>query len=123
MGYSWSDDQPIYRQLRDRIVGLMLTGVFKEGDALPSVRQVASDYQINHLTVSKAYQELVDMQLVEMRRGMGMYVLPGAQEKLHGVEKEKFLSAELPALLTRIKHLGLSVDELCSAIKKISEEQ
>ncbi len=123
MTTTWNDDQPIYRQLRERIVGLMLTGVFKEGDPLPSVRQVASDYQINHLTVSKAYQELVDMQLVETRRGMGMYVMPGAQEKLHGIEKEKFLSTELPALITRIKHLGLSVDELCTAIKNTKEDQ
>ena len=116
MTHSWNDDQPIYRQLRELIVGLMLTGVFKEGDPLPSVRQVASDYQINHLTVSKAYQELVDMQLVEMRRGMGMYVMPGAQEKLHAIEKEKFLKNELPALLTRIKNLGISVEDLCVAI-------
>ena len=123
MTHSWNDDQPIYRQLRERIVGLMLTGVFKEGDPLPSVRQVASDYQINHLTVSKAYQELVDMQLVEARRGMGMYVMPGAQEKLHGIEKEKFLSSELPALLARIKNLGISTEELCAAIIKTSEEQ
>jgi GntR family transcriptional regulator len=117
MTISWNDDQPIYLQLRERIVGLMLTGVFKEGDALPSVRQVASDYHINHITVSKAYQELVDMQLVEARRGMGMYVMAGAQQKLHGIEKEKFITMELPALLTRISHLGLSVDELCAAIK------
>jgi GntR family transcriptional regulator len=123
MTHSWNDDQPIYRQLRERIVGLMLTGVFKEGDPLPSVRQVASDYQINHLTVSKAYQELVDMQLVEARRGMGMYVMPGAQEKLHGIEKEKFLTSELPALLARIKNLGISTEELCAAIIKTSEEQ
>ena len=119
---NWNDDQPIYRQLREKIVALILSGVFKEGDALPSVRQVASDYQINHITVSKAYQELVDMQLVEARRGMGMYVMAGAQEKLHTIEKEKFLTVELPALLTRIKHLGLSVDELCTAIKNTKEE-
>jgi GntR family transcriptional regulator len=123
MAHSWNDDQPIYRQLRELIVGLMLTGVFKEGDPLPSVRQVASDYQINHLTVSKAYQELVDMQLVEARRGMGMYVMPGAQEKLHGIEKEKFLMTELPALLTRIKHLGISSEELCTAIMTAKEDQ
>lgn len=123
MTHSWNDDQPIYRQLRERIVGLMLTGVFKEGDPLPSVRQVASDYQINHLTVSKAYQELVDMQLVEVRRGMGMYVMPGAQEKLHGIEKEKFLTNELPALLARIKNLGISTEELCAAIIKAGDNQ
>ncbi len=116
MSIMWNDDQPIYRQLRERIVGLMLTGVFKEGDPLPSVRQVASDYQINHLTVSKAYQELVDMQLVEAKRGMGMYVVPGAQEKLHSIEKEKFLTNELPALLARISNLGISAQELCAAI-------
>lgn len=123
MTHSWNDDQPIYRQLRERIVSLMLAGVFKEGDPLPSVRQVAGDYQINHLTVSKAYQELVDMQLVEARRGMGMYVLPGAKEKLHAIEKEKFLSSELPALLARIKSLGISASELCSAIMKSDGEK
>ena len=123
MNIPWNDDQPIYRQLRERIVSLMLEGVFKEGDALPSVRQVASDYQINHLTVSKAYQELVDMQLVESRRGMGMYVVPGAQEKLHGIEKDKFLNSELPALLARIKNLGISANELCAAIMKADEEK
>lgn len=123
MTHSWSDDQPIYRQLRERIVSLMLAGVFKEGDPLPSVRQVASDYQINHLTVSKAYQELVDMQLVEMRRGMGMYVVPGAQEKLHAIEKEKFMNTELPALLKRIKSLGISSGDLWNAIMKADEEQ
>lgn len=123
MNIPWNDDQPIYRQLRERIVSLMLEGVFKEGDALPSVRQVASDYQINHLTVSKAYQELVDMQLVEMRRGMGMYVVPGAQEKLHSIEKDKFLNSELPALLARIKNLGISASELCAAIMKADEEK
>lgn len=123
MTHSWNDDQPIYRQLRERIVSLMLAGVFKEGDPLPSVRQVAGDYQINHLTVSKAYQELVDMQLVEARRGMGMYVLPGAKEKLYAIEKEKFLSSELPALLARIKSLGISASELCSAIMKSDGEK
>jgi GntR family transcriptional regulator len=121
MSITWNDDQPIYRQLRERIVGLMLTGAFKEGDPLPSVRQVASDYQINHLTVSKAYQELVDMQLVEAKRGMGMYVMPGAQEKLHSIEKDKFLTNELPALLSRISNLGISAQELCNAILKTSE--
>jgi len=122
MTHPWNDDQPIYRQLRELIVGLMLTGVFKEGDPLPSVRQVASDYQINHLTVSKAYQELVDMQLVEMRRGMGMYVMPGAQEKLHAIEKEKFFKTELPALLVRIKHLGICTEDLCTAIMNMEEK-
>jgi GntR family transcriptional regulator len=118
MNTPWNDEQPIYRQLRERIVSLILAGTFKEGEALPSVRQVASDNQINHITVSKAYQELVDMQLVEVRRGMGMYVMVGARSRLHVLEKEKFLSAELPALLVRIKDLGISIDELCSALQQ-----
>jgi GntR family transcriptional regulator len=122
MNIPWNDEQPIYRQLRERIVSLILAGTFKEGDALPSVRQVASEYQINHITVSKAYQELVDMQLVEARRGMGMYVMEGAQGRLHLLEREKFLSSELPALLARIQDLGISVDELCRALQKAKGE-
>lgn len=118
----WNEEQPIYRQLRDRIIELMLSQSIKEGDALPSVRQVASDYQINHLTVSKAYQELVDMQLVEAKRGMGMYVVQGAFERLHQIEKEKFLTAELPAFLVRIQYLGISKEELCAAILNHAEE-
>jgi GntR family transcriptional regulator len=78
----WNDNQPIYRQLRDQVVERILDGSFAEGDAVPSVRQVASDYKINHLTVAKAYQELVDGQLLEKRRGLGMYVLPGARAML-----------------------------------------
>lgn len=118
----WNEEQPIYRQLRDKIIQLMLSRTIKEGDALPSVRQVASDYQINHLTVSKAYQELVDMQLVEAKRGMGMFVVNGAFDRLHQIEKEKFISTELPALLTRIQHLGITKDELCHAIIQYKDE-
>jgi len=117
MSVTWNDDQPIYRQLREKIVSLILSGTFKEGDALPSVRQVSVDYQINHITVSKAYQELVDMQLVEMRRGMGMYVIDGARQKLHKIEKEKFIQVELPALVNRLADLGMSLDELLDALK------
>jgi GntR family transcriptional regulator len=116
---NWNDDQPIYRQLREKIVSLILSGAFKEGDPLPSVRQVSSDYQINHITVSKAYQELVDMQLVESRRGMGMYVVEGAQQKLHQLEKDKFLTNELPALAKRLNDLGISTDELVNALSMI----
>ena len=119
MDITWNDEQPIYRQLRERIVSLILAGTFKEGDALPSVRQVAGDYQINHITVSKAYQELVDMQLVEARRGMGMYVLEGAQGRLFSREKEKFLTQELPALQVRMNDLGIGVDELIHALQQI----
>lgn len=117
-----SIDQPIYRQLREKIVALILSGAFKEGDPLPSVRQVASDYQINHITVSKAYQELVDMELVEVRRGMGMYVLPNAQQKLHAMEKEKFITAEVPALLLRMRQLGITKKELIAALQSVQGE-
>jgi GntR family transcriptional regulator len=108
----WNDDQPIYRQLRDRMVGLILEGAFVEGDAIPSVRTVSADYQINHLTVSKAYQALVDEGLVEKRRGLGMFVVPGAQKKILHAEKTQFLTVELPKLLQRIEQLGISREEL-----------
>jgi GntR family transcriptional regulator len=122
MSISWNDDQPIYRQLREKIVSLILSGTFNEGDPLPSVRQVSSDYQINHITVSKAYQELVDMQLVESRRGMGMFVVEGAQKKLHMLEKEKFLKVELPALAKRLTDLGITTDELIQALLAVKGE-
>jgi GntR family transcriptional regulator len=122
MSISWNDDQPIYRQLREKIVSLILSETFKEGDPLPSVRQVSSDYQINHITVSKAYQELVDMQLVESRRGMGMFVVEGAQQKLHMLEKEKFIKVELPALAKRMNDLGITTDELIKALLAVKGE-
>ena len=108
--------------MREKIVALILSGAFKEGDPLPSVRQVASDYQINHITVSKAYQELVDMELVEARRGMGMYVLPNARQKLHAMEKEKFITAEIPALLLRMRQLGITKKELIAALQSAQGE-
>lgn len=119
----WKDDQPIYRQLQERMLGLILQGAYAEGDAIPSVRQVASDLRINHLTVGKAYQELVDMGLVEARRGMGMYVLPGARAKIHQLEKEKFLTTELPALLARIQQLGIDKEELFKRISALHEDK
>jgi len=119
---NWNDDQPIYRQLREKITSLILSGVFESDSPLPSVRQVASDYQINHITVSKAYQELVDLGLIEARRGMGMYVLPGAKQRLHSIEKEKFMSAEVPALLTRMRQLGVSKKELIAALQAAQGE-
>ena len=107
MTVTWNDSVPIYRQLRERVVAMILDGALKEGDALPSVRQVAADFQINPLTVSKAYQELVDEQLVEKRRGLGMYVVDGARGKLLGSERERFLRDEWPALFERIQRMGL----------------
>ena len=108
----WNDNTPIYLQLKDRVIGMMLDGLLKAGDALPSVRQVAAEYQLNPITVSRAYQELVDDHLVEKRRGIGMYVTEGASEKLLASERERFLREEWPALLERIRRLGLDLDLL-----------
>ncbi len=121
MQEQWKDDQPIYRQLRDRVVGLILEGAYLEGDAIPSVRSVSSEFQINHITVSKAYQELVEEGLVEKRRGLGMFVIDGAREKILNVEREKFLSTELPQLLQRIVQLGISKEELIEKIQQVNE--
>ena len=108
----WDDNQPIYRQLRDRVVTMMLEGVLKDGDPLPSVRTVAAEYRINPLTVLKGYQQLVDEGLVEKRRGKGMYVVDGARASLMSGERERFLKEEWPRTLATIERLGLSADEL-----------
>jgi len=115
MTIAWNDSTPIYRQLRDRVVAMILDGVLKQGDALPSVRQVAADFQINPITVSKAYQELVDENLVEKRRGLGMYVTEGARGALMKSERDRFLSDEWPMLYARLQRLGLSLKELMEA--------
>jgi GntR family transcriptional regulator len=112
MTVGWNDNSPIYRQLKARVLGMMLDGVLKPGDALPSVRQIAAEYQLNPITVSRAYQELVDEQLVEKRRGLGMYVSEGANEKLLASERERFVREEWPALVERVRRLGLNLDEL-----------
>lgn len=108
----WSEGAPIYRQLKERVVAMLLDGLLKPGDPLPSVRQVAAEYQLNPITVSRAYQELADESLVEKRRGLGMYVIEGASEKLLASERERFLRDEWPLVLERIQRLGLSPDEL-----------
>jgi GntR family transcriptional regulator len=108
----WDESQPIYRQLRDRVVAMMLEGVLKEGEALPSVRQVASEYRLNPLTVLKAYQQLADEGLVEKRRGLGMFVAPGACAELLKDERERFLANEWPRLHERIQRLGLTTETL-----------
>ncbi|RYD15421.1 MAG: GntR family transcriptional regulator [Lysobacteraceae bacterium] len=115
MSITWNDSTPIYRQLRDRVVAMILDGVLKQGDPLPSVRQVAGDFQINPITVSKAYQELVDENLVEKRRGLGMYVTEGARAALLESERERFLREEWPALHARLARLGLDLAELMRA--------
>src|SRR5205814_8895670 len=107
MGREWDDSQPIYRQLRDRIVAMILEGLLKEGDAIPSVRTVATDYRLNPLTVLRAYQELVDEELVEMRRGRGMFVNAGARDLLMRSERQKFLEEEWPRIREKIQRLGL----------------
>jgi GntR family transcriptional regulator len=112
MSITWNDNAPIYRQLRDRVVAMILDGVLKQGDALPSVRQVAADFQLNPITVSKAYQELVDEQLVDKRRGLGMYVTEGAREALLQSERERFLREEWPMLFARLKRMGLDLATL-----------
>ena len=108
----WSDGAPIYRQLKERVVAMMLDGLLKPGEALPSVRQVAAEYQLNPITVSRAYQELADEQLVEKRRGLGMFVTDGATKRLRSSERERFLSEEWPAIQERIQRLGLTAEEL-----------
>ncbi len=117
MSIAWNDSTPIYRQLRDRVVAMILDGVLKQGDPLPSVRQVAGDFQINPITVSKAYQELVDEQLVEKRRGLGMYVTEGAREALLKSERERFLREEWPLLSARLARLGLNLKQLMEAAR------
>lgn len=117
MTHPWGEHQPIYKQLRERIVSLLLSGALSEGQVLPSIRQLASECQINHLTVSKAYQELVDMGLVEIKRGMGMYVAKGATAHLMQLERQKFMSLELPNFIKRATQLGISSAELCKALQ------
>jgi len=118
----WSDGQPIYRQLRDRAVALILDGVLGEGDPLPSVRNVAAEYRVNPLTVLKAYQQLVDEQLVESRRGRGMFVRPGARGLLLESERRKFLSEQWPAIRETIQRLGLTREELLDATRNRRSE-
>lgn len=119
MDPNWNDNQPIYRQLRDRVVEMILEGVLKDGDSLPSVRSVASEYQLNPLTVLKGYQALVDEDLVEKKRGLGMFVREGAQEKLMESEREAFLQEEWPELVKKIRRLGLTAEQL---VERIDEE-
>ncbi|MFZ9993311.1 MAG: GntR family transcriptional regulator [Steroidobacteraceae bacterium] len=110
----WAEGAPIYRQLRDRVVAMILEGILKEGDALPSVRNVAAEFRINPLTVLKAYQELADEQLVEKRRGRGMFVNAGARAQLMSAERERFLQQEWPRIRAVIDRLELDEETLLS---------
>jgi len=112
MDPKWSEDLPIYRQLRDRVVAMILEGVLGDGDALPSVRNVAAEYRLNPLTVLKGYQELVDEGLVEKKRGRGMFVTDGSRDRLLIDERQKFLEKEWPLVLGTIERLGLSATDL-----------
>jgi len=112
MDRDWNDSEPIYRQLRDRVVAMILDGLLKEGDPLPSVRNVAAEYRVNPLTVLKGYQELVDEQLVEKRRGLGMFIKEGARNLLLQGERQKFLAEQWPRVYATIQRLGLNPQEL-----------
>ena len=112
MDATWNDSQPIYRQLRDRVVAMILEGTLNEGDPLPSVRNVAADYRLNPLTVLKGYQQLVDEQLVEKRRGRGMYVAEGAKSALLKGERQRFVEEQWPRVYATIQRLGLDAAEL-----------
>ena len=123
MDREWNDSQPIYRQLRDRVVAMILDGVLKEGDPLPSVRTVAAEYRVNPLTVLKSYQELVDEELVEKRRGLGMFIKDGARNRLLAAERQKFLAEEWPRIAENIQRLGLDAEELLKVTQKKSKKE
>ena len=119
MSTQWNDSQPIYWQLKERTIAMILDGTLDEGDALPSVRTVASELQLNPITVSKSYQALVDDGLVEKRRGLGMFVCDGARAKLVASERDKFLNEEWQATVNRIEQLGLDAEAL---LRKLAEK-
>jgi len=121
MDREWNDSQPIYRQVRDRVVVMILDGVLKEGDPLPSVRNVAAEYRVNPLTVLKGYQELVDERLVETRRGRGMFINAGARTLLLQGERQKFLTEEWPRISATIQRLGLKAEDLMNGAARQSK--
>ncbi len=116
----WNDSQPIYRQLRDRVVAMILDGVLGEGDSLPSVRNVAAEYRVNPLTVLKGYQQLVEEQLVEKRRGLGLFINAGARDLLMRGERQRFLTEQWPAIHANIQRLGLTTRDLLGAPEAVS---
>ena len=122
MDREWSDSQPIYRQIRDRVVAMILDGVLKEGDLLPSVRNVAAEYRVNPLTVLKSYQQLADEGLVESRRGRGMFINAGARDLLLRSERQKFLVEEWPRIHESIQRLGLTPEDLLNGTGDRSSE-
>lgn len=121
MDRDWNDSQPIYRQLRDRVVAMILDGVLNEGDPLPSVRNVAAEYRVNPLTVLKGYQQLVDEQLVEKKRGRGMFINAGARDLLLQGERQKFLAEDWPKIHATIQRLGLEPAQLLQVVPPAPE--
>ena len=122
MDREWNDREPIYRQIRDRVVAMILDGALKEGDPIPSVRTVAAEYRINPITVLKAYQELTNEGLVETRRGLGMFINAGARDLLMEGEREKFLSEEWPRVYATMQRLGLNPEKLLSGVQPKAAE-
>ncbi len=122
MDPKWSEDLPIYRQLRDRVVDMILEGVLTDGDALPSVRNVAAEYRLNPLTVLKGYQELVDEGLVEKKRGRGMFVTDGARRQLLKDERQRFLNKAWPEVVATIRRLGLDTEMLLKAVPEPGDQ-
>lgn len=122
MDPKWNEDLPIYRQLRDRVVAMILEGVLDDGDALPSVRNVAAEYRLNPLTVLKGYQELVDEDLVEKKRGRGMYVTAGARTQLMKDERARFLTKEWPLVVATIARLNFDAAELLDAVEELKKD-
>lgn len=120
MDPKWNEDAPIYRQLRDRVVAMILEGILSDGDALPSVRNVAAEYRLNPLTVLKGYQELVDEGLVEKKRGRGMFVTEGARKNLLKDERQRFVEKEWPNIAATIERLGLDPQELLAGLNRAS---
>ena len=123
MDPKWNEDQPIYRQLRDRVITMILEDILGDGDALPSVRNVAAEYRLNPLTVLKGYQELVDEGLVEKKRGRGMFVTDGARKRLMKDERQKFVDVEWPKIVETIERLGLSAEELLAASESANKPE
>jgi GntR family transcriptional regulator len=123
MDREWNDSQPIYRQIRDRVVAMILDGVLNDGDPLPSVRTVAAETRINPITVLKGYQQLVDEQLVEMKRGRGMFINQGARELLLQGERQKFLEEHWPRVYATIQRLGLKPEDLLTNGKSPSDSE
>ena len=123
MDPNWNEDQPIYRQLRDRVIAMILEGVLGDGDALPSVRNVAAEYRLNPLTVLKGYQELVDEGLVEKKRGRGMFVTDGARVRLLADERQRFIDVEWPKVVETIERLGLDATDLLASVGKAGKTE